>query len=167
MSARLIVTFMAGGLLGAGSMWLALGHAPAPATPPQSPAVSAAPVRQEGPATDVEAIRAAVRQELRAAAASQPPPAVPAQPVAVLPPTKEEAEHPDEAEARPLSPLYGDAQRLVEGGLLRRAWSAEDRSQLQMLMPRLSPAERETVAKQLIAAANRGALKVAVVGPLF
>lgn len=172
MSARWsVVAFVAGGVLGAGSMWLALGHA----TPPdallqRSAGEGASLARQECPSTDVEAIRAVVRQELRAAAALQPPSAAPVQPVAVAaapPPAKEEAAHADEAEAKPPSPQYGEAQRLIEGGLMRRTWSAQDRSQLQVLMPRLSPAERETLAKQLIVAANRGELKVDLVGPLF
>ncbi|MFL5356439.1 hypothetical protein [Archangium sp.] len=167
MSARQILTFVAGGLLGAGGMWLALGSTPPPAARPLAPVVSA-PARQQAPSTDVEAIRTAVRQELRAAEASRPP-AVPApQPVAAAPaPKNEEPAHPDEAEAKPPSPRYGEAQRMVEVGLSRRTWSSEDRGQLQLLMPMLSPAERETLAKQLIVAANRGELKVDVAGPLF
>jgi hypothetical protein len=167
MSARQILTFVAGGLLGAGGMWLALGNTPPPAARPLVPVVSAS-ARPPEPSTDVEAIRAAVRQELRAAEASRPP-AVPApQPVAAAPaPKTEEPAHPDEAESKPPSPRYGEARRVVEVGLSRRTWSAEERGQLQMLMPTLNPAERETLAKQLIVAANRGELKVDVVGPLF
>lgn len=168
MSARQILTFVAGGLLGAGGMWLALGSTPPPAPRPPTPVVSA-PARPPEPSTDVEAIRTAVRQELRAAEASRPP-AVPApQPVAAAPAPKNEepAEHPDEAEAKPPSPHYGEARRVVEVGLSRRTWSAEERSQLQRLMPTLSPTEREALAKQLIVAANKGELKVDVMGPLF
>ena len=168
MSLRLVMAVAAGGLLGAGGMWLALAPSTPPAVSPQRPAVSAAPTKPQGPSTDVEAIRAAVRQELRAAAAAPPPAVVQAPPVvaAAPPPEKEEAPE-EEAEAAARSPEYGTAQRLVEDGLSRRTWSAEDRGQLQMLMPRLSAAERELLARQLIVAANRGELKVDVAGPLF
>ncbi|PTL83003.1 hypothetical protein [Vitiosangium sp. GDMCC 1.1324] len=168
MSARQILTFVAGGLLGAGGMWLALGSTPPPAAPSPSPVVRAAPVRPPEPSTDVEAIRTAVRQELRAAVVSAPPAVPVQQPVAAAPaPKDEEQAHPDEADAKPPSPHYGEARRVVEVGLSRRTWSVEDRGQLQMLMPMLSSAEREALAKQLIVAANRGELKVDVVGPLF
>jgi hypothetical protein len=165
MSPRLVLAVVAGVLLGAGGMWLALAPAPSPATPPQVQAAGVTAVPAAASATDVEAIRAAVRQELHAAAF--PPPA-PAPSVAVAPaPEKGEDAPTDEADAAPPSPEFVGAKEVVEEGLARRTWSTEDRRQLQELLPRLLPAEREQLAKQLIAAANRGEIVVDVSGPLF
>jgi hypothetical protein len=148
-------------------MWLALAPSMPQAVPPQPPTVIVAPASPRGASTDVEAIRAVVRQELRAAAVP-PPQAVPAPAAAVAPPPEKKEETPAEETAAPTRSLeYDNAQRLVEDGLSRRTWSPEDRSKLQLLMPKLSAAERDLLTRKLIVAANRGELKVDVNGPLF
>jgi hypothetical protein len=169
MSLRLVMAVAAGAALGAGGMWLALAPSEPPTAPSQAPVVSAAAAAPRASPADVEAIRAAVRQELLAAAAASPPPVVPAPPVAAPPPPepKQEEAPPEEREAPARSPEYDTAHRLIEEGLSRRAWSAEDRGQLQMLMAQLSAEEREILAKKLIVAANKGELKVDINGPLF
>ncbi len=170
MSARQAWVFVAGAVLGAGGMWLGQSRAPAPASPPRSEDARPAVVCPAGPSASIAEIRAVVRQELLAAAELLPARAVPAPPstVAAPPPVEPREESlPDKRPSTGTGREYADAQRVVEGGLSRRSWSQEDRRQVQRLLPLLAAPEREALMRQLIVAANRGELKVDVVGPLF
>jgi hypothetical protein len=161
--------FLAGLALGGAGMWLGLRFAPPPPGLNASPSRAPNNTRLVNAPVDTDAIRAAVREELRAelpalvlavAAVnrSAPPPQVAGAPM------KAESEA---AAPAPPSEHFADAQHLVENGLARGAWSAEDRDQLRSVLPQLSAKERERLRKQLIVAANRGELKVNLVGPLF
>ncbi|WP_194858225.1 hypothetical protein [Myxococcus sp. AB056] len=167
MSLRLVLAASAGILVGAGGMWLALAPPAAPVVRAQIPSAGAPLTESSRAAIDVDAIRAVVREELRAASMAPPPP-VGLVPAATEEPASQKEEEPsDEAATANPSPEYGEAEHVILSGLARRSWSAEDRSRLQALMSQLRPAEREALVRQLIVAANRGELKVDIEGPLF
>ncbi len=142
-SALAALSVLAGAALGAGAVWLAL-PTPSP-TPAREAEVPACPAP---PPMDLQAIRAVVREELRAFA---PPPAKP-EPAPV--------EHAPSAGA-------DAARHLVDGSLGRGAWTDADRLQLQALLPALSAAEREELQRKLVVAVNNEQIRVEVSGSLF
>lgn len=76
------------------------------------------------------------------------------------------------AERQPQPPVepeaaFAKAKALVEGAVARGTWTANNRVELRVLFPHLAPEQREEVVAVLFPAANRGALRVQVAGPLL
>lgn len=96
-----------------------------------------------------EEVRAALREHAEASAArdapARAPAARPAEPTAAFEPTKDHI-----------------AERIAQG-----AWSAADRDWLRGALATVNDAERARLMSQVIVAANSGALRVDVAGPLF
>jgi hypothetical protein len=104
-------------------------------------------------AAEREALRAIIREELRAAKAPEGP--------AAVEPPRAEAPPPESTAA------YASSTRLVSTALSARSWSDRDVQELHQLLPQLSQAQREVLLHTLVPALNRGDLKVAFSGRPF
>jgi hypothetical protein len=104
-------------------------------------------------AAEREALRAIIREELRAAKAPEGAEAVE--------PPRAEGSPPESAAA------YASSTSLVSAALTARSWTDRDVQELHQLLPQLSQAQREEVLHRLVPALNRGDLKVAFSGRPF
>jgi hypothetical protein len=156
-----IVCCAVGVLLGVGGMWL-LGQPgdaaqPAAARATSGPGDRAAPIRLETTAgARAGEIRTLVAEEVRAAlrehAASGPA-------AGNTPSPEREAQEPTAA--------FEPARTQVATRIARGAWTATDRDWMRSTLGMVNDAERTELMGQVIAAANRGAIRVELEGPLF
>lgn len=159
---RLVV--LAGGigtLLGAGVVWLAASTGkPAHAPPEATDVVST--VRAErvqaavAPFLGAAALRAAVREEVRAAIADEAAAA-----------RKEVKPQPEEVEPPAPSASYQTAKTHVTERLAQGTWSDVDRERMRAVLGEMSDSERDEVMRQVIVAVNKDQVRVDLDGPLF
>jgi hypothetical protein len=121
---------------------------------PSAPPVAARPDREApptshvyaAPAIDTDALRAMVREELRAELATHRDGAsVDAPPTAKTDANLQAAER---------------GRALVEAGLARRVWTADDASRLRAAMRQMSRDDAESLLAQIVPAVNRGEVKL-------
>lgn len=156
-----------GTLLGASTFWvLGSRHKTAHPTAPETADVVSQETEQRiakaAPLLEAAALRAAVREEVRAAVQDEAAAAQKQQAAAL-----EAAKHPDRNEPAVPTPNYQAAHVHVEERLAQGSWSEKDRERIGDLLSKMSDRERTEIMRQVIVAANKGQLKVALEGPLF
>ena len=165
MSATIRAVALAGGLglfLGAGAVWLASGtrgRVPASAAPETPSAVATDDRPATAPLLAVAALRAAIRDDVRAAVHDEA--------AAVNKAAGKPAPEPPAKEPSPPTPSYEQAQAHVATRLAQGSWSKADREQMQAMLRNMTDEERSEVIREVIVAANKGQLRVQLTGPLF
>ena len=166
MSATTRAVALAGGLglfLGAGAFWLASGargRAPASAAAEETPSAVARDDRPAAaPLLAAAALRAAIRDEVRAAVHDES--------MAITKAEGKPTPEPAAKEPAPPTPSYEKAQAHVTERLAQGSWSKTDRERMQAMLRDMTDAERSEVMRKVIVAANKGELRVQLTGPLF
>jgi hypothetical protein len=171
MSTKLAIACGAlGVLIGVGATWLLTrpGEAGAPRDggwaergSRREPGERAVPIRigtQAGTGANADEIRTLVAEEVRAALREQASSAPAGRDVP--------AAAADKAPAEP-TPAFEQAKGQVAERITRGSWTAADRDWMRGALGAVNDAERMELTRQVILAANSGALRVELVGPLF
>jgi hypothetical protein len=166
MSTKIAIACCAlGALIGVGATWLVArpGDAARDERPAERATLAdrAAAVRIEA-RTGLRAadLRAVVAEEVRAALREQAPSAAAAP--AGGAPTKAAI-----TEAAESTPAFEQARGRVAERVAQGTWTAADRDWMRGALGAVSDAERTELMRQVIVAANTGAVRVDLVGPLF
>jgi hypothetical protein len=167
MSSTTRSALLAGGigiLFGASAFWL-LATGRQPTTVPSEPLEVASRQTdrrlEAAPLLEAAALRAAVREEVRAAVQDE---------AATAQKKHEAAKSAEQAERTELpvpTQSYETARGYVADRLTQGSWSERDRDRMGSLLASMNERERDELMRQVIVAVNKGQLQVTHDGPLF
>jgi hypothetical protein len=164
MSSKIAIACCAAGILvGVGTTWLmtrpgdATGNADRPERVVRDGrGERTSPIRIERAGVDADELRKLVAEEVRAALREH----------ASAPPAGDAAKAAGDEGQEP-TPAFEQARRRVTDLVAQGTWTAADRDWIRTALGAVSDGERKELTRQVIVAANSGALHVDLVGPLF
>jgi hypothetical protein len=164
MSSKIAIACCALGILaGVGTTWLMTRPGDAPPGADRTEQVvrdrhgeRASPILIERTGAKAEEIRTLVAEEVRAALREH-----------ASAPAGNDAEKAAGSEEVEPTPAFEQARGRVADRVAQGTWTAADRDWMRTALGTVTDAERKELTRQVIAAANSGALRVDLVGPPF